>query len=343
MTVRGQEFHSIINNVFGEVNGLQVSEQLQINCPACQEREGLAYPDGKFNLEINTAKRMFRCWKCDEPRFSGSLGRLIKLYGSRIDYEMYKSYAQIYTDYSDDYDGDDDVEYVGVKLPEETISFANLEVGNPEHFEAYNYLVAERKISRDIILKYRLGFCTTGKYAKRIIIPSFDVNGEVNYFVARSYDPKVKKLKYLNPKVDKDKIIFNEGLVNWDSLVFIVEGVFDMFHVPNSIPILGKNISETLYLKLKEFKPKIIVLLDPDAWKNEMEIYHTLKLIYDDEEDENNIRITNLKGNYDIDEINKNLGKDEIIRLIYGARKLNNNDCFDNKMTYEKNKFRNIY
>ena len=61
--VRGQEFHAIIQNVFGEVNGLQISEQLQVNCPYCQEREGLAYPDGKFNLEINTAKRKFRCWK----------------------------------------------------------------------------------------------------------------------------------------------------------------------------------------------------------------------------------------------------------------------------------------
>ena len=45
--IRGQEFHNIVQNVFGDVNGLQVSEQVQVNCPHCQEREGLAYPDGK--------------------------------------------------------------------------------------------------------------------------------------------------------------------------------------------------------------------------------------------------------------------------------------------------------
>jgi hypothetical protein len=328
MSIRGEEFHSIIENVFEDVNGIHVSEQLQINCPRCQERNGLPYPDGKFNLEINTAKRVFRCWCCDEPRFSGSLGYLIKLYGSNIEYEMYKSYADIYGAYDNEENEEEyEEEYVTVKLPMETISFTDMDVENPEHFEAYNYLVNERKISREIILKYRLGFCVSGKYSKRIIIPSFNKNGEINYFVARSYNPKEKK-KYDNPKSDKDKIIFNEGYINWDSVVFLVEGVFDMFHIPNCIPMLGKTLSKTLFFELKKHKPKIVVLLDPDAWKNEMEIYSILNLIYDSD-DSANVRLINLKEIYDIDEINKNIGREKIIELLYGARKLNNNDCFD--------------
>lgn len=80
--VRGQEFHSIIQNVFGEVRGLHVSEQLQVNCPMCMERDGLSHPDGKFNLEISTGnKRVFRCWRCEDPKFSGSLRRLIRDFG----------------------------------------------------------------------------------------------------------------------------------------------------------------------------------------------------------------------------------------------------------------------
>ena len=61
--IRGLELHSIIQSVFNDVNGISQSEQLQTNCPRCQEREGLSYPDGKYNLEINTSKKMFRCWK----------------------------------------------------------------------------------------------------------------------------------------------------------------------------------------------------------------------------------------------------------------------------------------
>ena len=190
--LRGQEFHSIIQNIFGDVQGYMNSEQLQVNCPRCQERDGLNHPDGKFNLEINTAKRMFRCWKCDEPKFSGSLGRLVRIFGGHVDYEMYKSFAGIFHDYVYD---DEEKEYVQVKLPEEFVSFSQMDASNPEHFEAYNYLVNERKISRDIILRYRLGFCTTGKYANRIIIPSFDASGDVNYFVGRYYgtDKKIKQ------------------------------------------------------------------------------------------------------------------------------------------------------
>ena len=328
--VRGQEFHAIIQNVFGEVNGLQISEQLQVNCPYCQEREGLAYPDGKFNLEINTAKRKFRCWKCDNPPFSGSLGRLIRTFGTSIDYDLYKSYESIYGDY--EYTEDEEKEYVQVKLPEEMILFSEMEIGNLEHFEAYNYLINDRMISRDIILKYRLCFCTTGKYEKLIIIPSYDKNGEVNYFVARNYDTANKRKKpYDNPKSDKDKIIFNEGFVNWDSTVYLVEGTFEMLSFPvNIIPMLGKTISSTLFFKLKELKPDVVVLLDPDAYKNSIELYYQLNTIYVDCEDR--VRLVKLPTEDDLDELRRHEGIDAVIKSLRTARGLTIDDYFINTL-----------
>lgn len=317
--------------MFGDVQGYLHSEQLQVNCPRCQERDGLSHPDGKYNLEINTGKRMFRCWKCDEPRFSGSLGRLVRTFGSHIDYEMYKSYAGVSQDFVFD---DEEKEYVQVRLPEEFIGFSQMEVSNPEHFEAYNYLVNERKLSRDIILRYRLGFCTTGKYAKRIIIPSFDANGDVNYFVGRYYgtDPKIrKKLPYLNPIADKDAIIFNEGLVNWDSTIYLVEGAFEMLSFPvNIVPMLGKSLSTTLFLKLKELLPDVVVLLDPDAFKNSVELYYTLSTIYVGCEER--VRIVKLPTNEDLDELRKNRGIDEVIKSLYSARGLIVDDYFIQKL-----------
>jgi len=339
--IRGQEFHSIIQNVFSDVQGYLQGEQLQVCCPRCQELEGLSYPDGKFNLEINTAKRMFRCWKCDEPRFSGSLGKLIRLYGSQMDYEMYKSYAGIFHDYINE---DEEVEYVQIKLPEELIYFSQMEEGNLEHFEAYNYMLLERKISRDIMLKYRLGFCTTGKYAKRIIIPSYDLKGDVNYFVGRSYDPKEKKMKYRNPPVDKDKIIFNEGLVNWDSTVYLVEGAFEMLSFPvNIIPMLGKTLSATLFLKLQELKPDVVVLLDPDAYKNAIELYQMLYTIYVGCEER--VKLINIPSEKDLDDLRKNKGIDEVIKSLYSARGLTVDDYFINKLQkpYVKRRTRNTY
>jgi hypothetical protein len=327
--VRGQEFHAIVQNVFGDVKGLYVSEQVQVNCPHCQEREGLAYPDDKFNLEINTAKRVFRCWKCEEPRFSGSLGRLIRTFGTSIDYDLYKSYAGIYDEYSYK---DDEKEYAPVKLPEEMILFSQMDATNTEHFEAYNYLINERKITRDIILKYRLGFCTTGKYEKRIIIPSYDKYGEINYFVGRNYDTANKKKKpYDNPKSDKDRIIFNEGFVNWDSTVYLVEGTFEMLSFPvNIIPMLGKTISTTLFFKLKELKPDVVVLLDPDAYKNSIELYYQLYTIYVGCEER--VRLVKLPTEDDLDELRRNEGIDAVLKSLRTARGLTVDDYFINKL-----------
>jgi hypothetical protein len=326
--IRGHEFHAIIKNIFGDVKGLNVSEQLQVNCIRCQEREGLSHPDEKFNLEINTSKRMFRCWKCEEPKFSGSLGRLIRMYGSHVDYEMYKAYAGVFSDYAQT---EDEKEYVQIKLPDEMILFSQMESGNLEHFEAYSYLVTERKITRDIILKYRLGFCTTGKYEKRIIIPSYDIYGEINYFVGRSYNPKEKKKKYLNPFADKDRIIFNEGFVNWDSTVYLVEGAFEMLSFPiNIIPMLGKTLSTTLFMKLKEIKPDVVVLLDPDAYKNAIDLYYKLYAIYVGCEER--VKIVKLPTEEDLDELRRNQGIDEVIKSLYTARGLTVDDYFIQKL-----------
>lgn len=328
MNIVGLEFHSIIGNVFGDVKGLTHSEQLQVNCPRCQEREGLANHDGKYNLEINTRKRMFRCWRCDEPKFSGSLGRLIRTFGSSIDYDLYKSYSGIFQEYDEN---NDEKIYVKVSLPNEMILFSKMDSSNVEHFEAYNYLINERKISRDIILKYRIGFCIRGKYAKRIIIPSYDVNGEINYFVARSYDPKVKKRKYLNPDADKDNIIFNEGYINWDFTVYLVEGGFEFLSFPvNTIPMLGKTLSIKLFKKLNELKPNVVIVLDPDAYKSSIELYYTLKTIYIGCEDK--VKLVKLPTDDDLDELRRNEGIDVVIKCLYDARGLNIDDYFIHKL-----------
>lgn len=336
--IRGEEFHEIIQSVFQDVKGLNESEQLQVNCPRCQERDGLLYPDGKYNLEINTAKRVFRCWKCDEPKFSGSLGKLIKLYGSYSDYKIYKSYASIFHDYEDYYD--DEREFVDVELPEEMIFFSQMDATNPDHFEAYNYLINERLLSRDIILKYRLGFCISGRYAGRIIIPSYNEHGDVNYFVTRAYKDWLKP-KYLNPKVDKRKFIFNEGMINWDSTIYLVEGVFEMLSFPvNTIPILGKDLFDALFYKLKEMTPNVVILLDPDAYKSSIELFYKIHSIYFGEEDK--VRIVKLPTKDDLDKLRRDYGHDAMINAIRGARGLTVDDYFvHNKInsSYERKKF----
>jgi DNA primase len=332
--VEGLQYHNIIENIFPDTRGLYVHSQLQTNCPVCTARNG-GIPDEKFNLEISTfnGKHFYRCWCC-EPKFSGSLGKLIRKYGSRADYELYKSYAGSYFDYEH---LEEEKEYAQIRLPDEFISFSEMDETDMNHLEAYNYMICDRKLSRELIYKYHLGFCVTGKYKKRIIVPSYDLHGEINYFVGRTYDPFEKKKKYDNPKSDKNKIIFNEGFINWDSLVFLVEGAFDMFSLPNAIPMLGKTISSSLYFRLKELKPDIVILLDPDAYKNSINLYYTLQTIYLGCEEK--VKIVKLPNEDDVDELRKHRGVEAVVDCLYTARGLTNEDYFAIKLSKSNGRY----
>ena len=72
-----------------------------------------------------------------------------------------------------------------------------------------------------------------------------------------------------------------------------------------------------------------------------MKIYDTLKLIYGNED--KNILVLNLKGTHDIVDTRIFLGENGVIKLLYGARELNNNDCFDKKLINEKIKFKKFH
>ena len=48
-----------------------------------------------------------------------------------------------------------------------------------------------------------------------IIIPTYDVDGRLNYFTARSVLKKMPYVKYRNPQVSRD-IIPNEHMINWN-------------------------------------------------------------------------------------------------------------------------------
>ena len=329
--VRGKEFHPIIHRIFNDVKGYLETEQIQVNCPRCQEREGLSHPDDRYNLEINTAKKVFRCWKCDTPKFSGSLKRLIKLYGTSIDLQMYKEYGG--DDYFS-YEKNDDDEIGFVELPKEFISFKNMNEFDILHTEAYKYMLLERQISKEIMYKYNLGFCVEGKYEGRIIVPSYDSVGNLNYFLGRAFR-KGMKPPYLNPKSDKDKIIFNEGLINWDSTIYIVEGAFEMLSFPvNTVPMLGKTISNAMFMALSEKKPAVVIIFDPDAIKNAIEVLQKLQAIYVGHEEK--LKFVELTGKYDLDEIRRNHNTNEMNKMIKTARTLKEEDFFKFKK-YEEN------
>ena len=116
---------------------------------------------------------------------------------------------------------------------------------------------------------WKIGYCPTGKYGGRIIIPSFNVNGQPNYFIARSYVGH--RMKYLNPPISKN-VVFNELFVDWDEPVVLVEGLFDAIIAgQNAIPILGSTLREEskLFQAIVLNDSPVYLALDEDAKKKQ--------------------------------------------------------------------------
>jgi DNA primase len=141
----------------------------------------------------------------------------------------------------------------------------------PDFKNAIFYL-KNRGITIFDIIKYRIGYCESGEYAGKIIIPSYDAIGQLNYFVSRAFY-KADSQKHKNPKVSKDIIGF-ELFVNWAEPIILCEGAFDAISVKrNSIPLFGKVIQPALQKKIIEERVRNIYLcLDADALKNAVQI-----------------------------------------------------------------------
>ena len=247
--------------------------QMAFSCPVCSyEIKGLDHLDGKGNLEVNYIEGVYKCWSCaDTHDTHGTLHKLIKKYGTR---QQLKRFELLLPDTKPEIEKKI---YQRVRLPKEFISLKNVSDGLKltHHYKfAINYL-RKRNVTDEMIDKFNIGFCYQGRYANRIIIPSYDIDGIINYFVSRSYETKPFK-KYDNPEAEKQIIIFNEHLIDWNLPVHIVEGPFDHIFVPNSIPMLGKSMSDLLFEKLYENAKKVIIVLDGDAWSNAEKLYYRL-------------------------------------------------------------------
>lgn len=264
--------------------------QYGYNCPECgvDERKG--------NLEVSLEKHLFHCWACgDVNNMHGPLGKLIDLYGS-------KKQKKLYNLLQPEEFKPKEKRVNKLKLPEGFTLFKDSSLVYPVRRQAYNYLT-QRGITDEIIEKYGIGFCDTGAFSGRIIIPSYDSKGILNYFIARSWDAN-SRAKYKNPEEAKDEIIFFENTINWNEDIHLCEGAFDAIFLPNSIAMLGKHMSELLLNTLYEkANGNIIICLDSDAWQDAVKLYHNLNggRLY------GKIKIIKLTGDADVADLRGNI------------------------------------
>ena len=336
LTPEIKHLKDILDSFLGEPKReLDDSLQLEYPCPCCVEKYGSS-EIRKANLSISLSKQRMNCWKCSSEGgdMHGSIIKLIKMYGNEsilMDYkatirsiresEMYKIHF-----HNDEFNIDTSViEKEELQLPSSFQYFNPKGSNNPR---ALGYL-SKRGIGWDIINNYKLGYTEyqddNKKSGFRIIIPSYDAVGELNYWVGRDYLPSSKmypRIKYDNPQVEKRNLIFNEEKVQWDADITLVEGPFDHLVVPNSIPLLGKSLTKEfkLYWELiTRANANVNIFLDGDAASTVKELYKFLNhgRLY------GKIRYIPVGFEDDPSSIYQNYGNKGIIQYLRNAAKIN--------------------
>ena len=240
---------SLLEGVLGK--GRINNDEVSFNCPYCNHH--------KKKLSINIISQKWQCWVC------GKKGRKIysifKKVGASSD--KIKKYYNLVGD-AIPMQKLTTEKILG--LPDEFIPILEGNKNSPDFRNAFRYIM-KRGFSKYDILRYNIGYCEDGPYSGMIIIPSYNGDGELNYFTGRSFYNT--DFKHKNPQVSKDIIGF-ELLINWKKPITIVEGAFDAIAVKrNSIPLFGKLILDKLKLKILESGIKRVnIALDKDAHKN---------------------------------------------------------------------------
>lgn len=246
----------IVTDILGSYR--RAGDEHLYSCPFCNHH--------KKKMSVNFSINSFKCWVCDAR--GKNIYRLVRKLGN---YQQRQKYLELQgrldlTEFDDIFNELNDVEEKQiVDLPPEFVSLCNKHL--PLRSQAALDYLRGRGITKREILKWKMGFCPKGKYAGRIIIPSFNNNGDCNYFIARTYVGNYRR--YLNPPCGRD-IIFNELNVDWDEPIILVEGVFDAIVAgENAIPILGSTLREEskLFQAMAIHDTPVYIALDPDAEK----------------------------------------------------------------------------
>lgn len=321
MHTQGQAIE-FIRKVFGDPYLTNAGLNANVVCPVCIEKNG---DTNKKKLAIRTDNWLSHCWVCG--------------YKSRDIYQLVKRYKAIHLpEYQSGFGGSPSLTAINkgcVIVYDESIfdkpvgneKILSLPVGFQllaEHFydedcewfirNARNYLVNRGLTYRDF---WYFKFGVTDEdvaHKSRVIFPSFDAEGNLNYHTSRSLDSKRIKPKYLNPGINRTQLIFNELNIDWTKELTLVEGPFDLVKCNyNATCVLGSELGKDhlLFQKIVSNSTPVLLAFDDDAMHKTLRVARRLTSYGI------TVRLYQLpEERHDVGEMNR----DEFISLIPNAK-----------------------
>jgi len=301
---------NLIRRAFGPGDLSRDGSDIVIQCPACRSQQKT-----KRKLSIRLDDGVFHCWVCG-------------LKGHNIDF-LFRKYAPSHLEdaralkFSRNEATHSNTEIEPDSQPELqipsgfTLLGLNLESHDPDIRETIKYCQSRGLTTADLWY-FKLGTCKSGSFRRRVIFPSFDSEGTLNYYTARSID-NVKTMKYINAKVAKKDVIFNDLNIDWSRELNLVEGPFDLTKAKgNSTCLLGSHLSldSALCKKIISNRTPVLLALDPDARKKSHNIAKLLNS-YDI-----NVRTVEVPPDRDVGDMTQK----EFVSLVKTARPWSDSD-----------------
>lgn len=248
---------NLIHTCFGNYKLSGDEKNLSILCPFCEESGKVTK---KKKLSIDLKAGIYHCWVCESK--GRNIGRVAVKYASNK--KAAKALLEVYGDPGKP----EDVKLSEtIVLPEDFKLITNLSEKEAKNYRTHIKYLKNRGITADHCHKFCIGISENFEYRDRVIFPSFDEEGRLNFFLARSVNPK-DSFRYKNCKVSRKNIIFNEFNLDFNKELILTEGVFDLINAPsNSTCILGSWLDENylLFRKIVKNRTPVVLCLDPDA------------------------------------------------------------------------------
>ena len=236
---------------------------------SCPRKDCASRTKGKTKLSVNLKTDHFHCWSCN-----WGFNNLIPILRLSGDKQTLQEYLE-------------EIGQTKPEVPQEKVydtpilpsEFRTLSEPSrsPYYTQAIGYL-ASRGLTPGDILQWKLGYCEDGKYRNRIIVPSFDENGELNFFVGRLFSSLNSRKTYMHENFSKD-IVWNDCMVDWDRSIVVTEGPFDAFKVGDNVVALQGSIlreRSKLFNRIVMSGIDVYFAMDTDAFKKQLGIIEKL-------------------------------------------------------------------
>jgi transcription elongation factor Elf1 len=251
----------LLESVLGKSKSARGGDEAVFSCPSCNHH--------KKKLTLNLSTQKFQCWVCGYKGHRAS--KLLKAVSASP--KAYEILKDIDSQYSFRKQTTVKTPSGSLQLPSGVTPIMSSSAILSKH--ALHYL-NQRGITPQDVVKYDLHYCEQGDLRNMVVIPSYDKDGFLNYYVGRSFD-KNAYIKHKLASSTKDIIGF-EMYINWDLPIILCEGAFDAMAIKrNAIPLFGKRISDSLMKQIIESNvEKIYLALDEDALKDAFKHAETL-------------------------------------------------------------------